>query len=268
MTTVREKFDELLKKMILTPDANREILEKNIVDKEKINEFFTESFDSTLIYLKVTFLILFIVMSIGNGYTDYIRSKPFSFTIESIIYGILGAIPFLYMEEHRKSPSAEKHYLKIFLVLFLVYAIFNVLLELSGAYYFLYENHATAKNQPKAPALPTKEDTIYNNIVNSIFYTITIILLYMIFTMIIISFRVHNFDIAVYKDHFYSSFTQEILIFGLLNALPFFFIAYNREGHHFNLKRNTIEVILIFIKFVILHLMLQGSGYYHEMLGY
>jgi hypothetical protein len=59
----------------------------------------------------------------------------------------------------------------------------------------------------------------------------------------------------------------EAIIFGLCNSLPFYLIAKNREGSHFNMLRTTKEVVLIFIKFFILHFVLQGSGFYAH-LGY
>ena len=93
-------------------------------------------------------------------------------------------------------------------------------------------------------------------------------MLFFIIAMIIVAFKIHDFNIEAYQGHIISSFTIEMLIFGLLNSLPFFFIAYNREGKRFDFKKNSIEVGLIFLKFVILHILLQASGFFRQKLGY
>lgn len=247
-------------KMLLTKDGA-----KLANQGSDIKELLTHSFDTNLIYIKVFFTILIIIMAFGNGYTTYIRANIKSFCSETIIYGIVGALSILYLEKYRKS---ENHnYLKIFFGVFILYAGVNVLLELSGFYYFMYGHPSTTQSKKQQQSLTTDEKII-NNTVYSVFFTFGIVLLYMILIMIIISFKIHDFNIESYSGHVSSSFTIELLVFSLLNSLPFFYIAYNRERENFNLKKNAIEVGLIFLKFVILHLMLQASGFYRETLGY
>jgi len=229
-----------------------------------IKQLLTYSFDTKLIYIKIVFIILIIIMTINTGYTTWIKNNKIKFTIETILYGLISTIPFLYMEKYRKSENYN--FLIIFVSIFFLYAGINVLFELSGFYYYLYNiNHSSDTDSHKEQTESTK---ITNKLFYSLIYTIIIILVYMILSMIIISYKVGNFNIEAYNNNFYTAFITEIIVFALINSLPFLLIAYNRQGSKFKFGTNFLEVFLIFIKFIILHLMFQTSGFYHENFGY
>lgn len=237
-----------------------------------IKELLTESFDSELVILKVIFILLFIVCAVVNKYLDFIKSHPITFAIETAIYGVSGSIPFLYMEAYRKDPYEKKHYLFMFIVMFLLYSFFNVIFEIGGIYSWLYEEDeeedVKSKEVHETKPKETKHKLIYDGLINSIFLTIFLILTYMIILLFLSTFKVFDFNITEYKNNFYLAFIFETIIFSLFNSIPFFLVAYNREGSKFNLNKNAIEVGLIFAKFVIFHLLLQGSGFYKHSLGY
>jgi len=233
-----------------------------------IKKILTSTFEKDLKYLEIFFGILIIVMAIGNGYTKYIKNNPNKFIIETILYGIIGTLPVLYMEKYR-NPNGSHNYLKAFITTFFLYVACNLLFELSGIYYFFYEKQEPILPLSKPPQeSQTDDQKIINNTVYSVFFTIGIIIIIIIMIMIIIAYKIHDFNIEAYNGHLLSSFLIEMFVFALLNSIPFFFIAYNREGKQFNLKTNSVEVSLIFIKFALLHILLQASGFFKQTLGY
>ncbi len=240
---------------------------KLVNNGESINKVLTSSFDSSLITLKVIFILLFIIMAFMNKYLKFIKENTFTFTMETIIYGISGAIPFLFMEAYRRGPDEKKNYLTMFIIMFLLYAFFNIILEMGGLYAWLYEEDEESSKEAEVHHQTTHQ-LLFHNMLNSTYITIGLVLLYVIFTMVMITFKVFNFHIEGYGNNNLLMFSLETLIFGLCNSLPFFLVAYNREKPHFNFNKNAIEVGLIFAKFVILHLLLQGSGFYNHSLGY
>jgi hypothetical protein len=206
-------------------------------------------------------------MAIGNGYTKYIKNNLTKFIVETIAYGLIGTIPVLYMERYRK--STNHNYFILFISTFFLYVGINLLLELSGIYYFLYEKQQSIISLSLQPQKNLTEDQkIINNSIYSVFITIGIVMLFFIISMVIIAIKISDFNIEAYEGHLMSSFALEIFIFSLLNSVPFFLIAYNREGKKFDFKKNCIEVGLLFLKFVILHILLQASGFFKQNLGY
>jgi len=234
---------------------------------QPIKKLLTDSFDTSLVSLKVIFILLFIVMAFMNKYLKFIKKNVTAFSIETVIYGVSGAIPFLFMESYRRLPGENKNYITMFMIMFLLYAFFNVILEMGGIYAWLYEEDETSSKEGEEHH-QTEHQIIFHNMLNSIFVTIALVLVYMILVMVLITFEVFDFKVEGYGDSNLMMFSFETLLFGLFNAIPFFLIAYNREKSHFNFNKNAIEVALIFAKFVILHLLLQGSGFYKHSLGY
>ena len=172
------------------------------------------------------------------------------------------------MLKYRKKNRENKNYFFIFTIMFLLYAFFNIILEIGGLYSYLYEKKNIIQNNIQNNI---QHKNIHQNIVNNIIYstlfTIALVLIYIIIYMFLITFEVFDFNIQNYQNNFYLLFISEIIIFALFNSLPFFLIAYNREKNKFSFNKNAIDVIFIFIKFVILHLLLQGSGFYKHSLG-
>jgi hypothetical protein len=237
---------------------------------DDIKNIITDKFHSDLIYLKIIIIVLLIVASFINKYTDFIKKKPIAFGCETIFYSIMGTLPFLYMEKYRKNEN-DHHYLKIFILMFGLYSLFNILFEISGLYSYMYEEENEEEYEEDLNTCKkniSKKDKIFNNINLSISVTFMILLIYIIFILILISYEVFDFNIDGYKNNKFKLFGLETLIFALCNALPFLLIAYNRQDKHFNIKKNLVEILLLFIKFAIFHVMLQTSGFYKSELGY
>ena len=236
---------------------------------QPINKFLTESFDASLISLKIVFILYFIIMAMMHKYIKFIKENPHTFALETIFYGICGTIPFIFMEKYRRNNDKDRNYTTIVTIMFLLYAFFNIVLEIGGFYAWLYEEDEQSSKEGKIHHEVSHQMLFHNNMINSSLITIGLVVAYMVLSMILIAYKVNDFNIVGYcKDSNYLMFGLETLIFGLCNSLPFFLVAYNREKSHFNFNKNAIEVILIFAKFVILHVLLQGSGFYRHTLHY
>jgi hypothetical protein len=249
---------------ILFSDNDLDLIKNNTHD---IKDIISKNFNGNLIYLKIIFLVLFIVMASINKYTNFIKKKPIAFGIETVSYGIIGSIPFLHMEQYRRMGS-DKHYLKIFLIMFSLYCLFNVLFEVSGFYSYMYEEDEEKVHETICEKEPSKNETLFNNFNLSFTITFIIVILYMIFILFLITYEVYDFDIVGYRDNIFKLFGNETILFALCNAIPFLFIAFNRQGFKFKLGNNLLEIFILIIKFIIFHVILQGSGFYKIALGY
>jgi heme/copper-type cytochrome/quinol oxidase subunit 2 len=125
-------------------------------------------------------------------------------------------------------------------------------------------------------AVPRYFQKIWNGITTSSYGLIFVIFVYLIFYLFYTAIRVHDFNIENYGfgGKKWLFFMGEIFIFALLNSLPFYFIAENRDNQpdpskkSKNKKTNLIETALLFVKFAILHILLQASGWYKHELGW
>jgi len=233
-------------KLILTNESYK------LIDKgATINEVLTDNFKTKMIFFIIVFLIFIIVMASISSYTTYIKNNLFTFIIETIIYSIVCTLPFIFMEKYRKTDNYR--YLYVFLIGFFSFAILNILYEISGMYNYYYVD------PNKISILPEKQSNFKNNLFYALLYTCTIVTLFIFISIIIISFRVRNFDIDK------SYLLLETFIFSLANSLPFILIAYNRQKSKFNLNRCLINVVFIFISCIVINFSVQGSGYYDRI---
>lgn len=248
-----------------------------------IKDVFTSNFDSAFLNLKIFFILLFIVMAALTRHMKFIKANTGNFVIETFIYSIAGAIPFILMGFARKTsfgdPSEKVNKILIIISMFFLYAFFNIVFEIGGLYSFMFD-HELEQDDKKAkddslyayifnrdPEAKSLHNIVMDNITKSTLITVTLTIVYIIITMLLITYKVHNFSVVNYGSFSIIILIIEAILFGLCNSLPFFLIARNREGEHFYVKKNAKEVGLIFIKFFILHFVLQGSGFYNH-LGY
>lgn len=232
-----------------------------------VKELFISSFDTSFLNLKIFFVVFFIVMALITRHTKFIKENKREFLAETIIYGICGAIPIIFMEMGRVTyNSKESNIMFKIIFMFIMYVFFNIVLEIGGLYAFMFDHEPKEKvKEEKTPESFKK--LIVNNITKSTMITVALTVVYFVIILLLLTYKVFNFSVEKYGSSSIMMLNIEAVVFGLCNALPFYLIAKNREGSHFDMLRTTKEVVLIFIKFFIFHFVLQGSGFYAH-LGY
>ena len=145
---------------ILFSENDLELIKEN----HNIQTIITKNFESNLIYLKIIILVILVIACCINKYTDFIKKKPITFGCETVFYGIMGAIPFLYMETYRK--KHDPNYFYIFTIMFLLYCLFNIVFEMSGFYSYMYEEEPKeeiVEDTSNCKKKISKNETILNN---------------------------------------------------------------------------------------------------------
>ena len=246
---------------ILFSENDLELIKEN----HSIQNIITKNFESNLIYLKIMVLVILVIACCINRYTNFIKKKPVTFGCETVFYGIMGTIPFLYMEKYRE--KHDPNYFNIFMIMFFLYCLFNILFEISGFYSYMYEEEEV-DDIINCDKKVSKNETILKNFHLSFSITFIIVMIYMIFILFLITFEVFDYDISGYKNNKFTLFGLETLLFAFCNSIPFLLIAYNRTNTQFKFDKNLLEILLLFIKFIIFHLILQGSGFYKSVLNY
>lgn len=88
---------------------------------------------------------------------------------------------------------------------------------------------------------------------------ILLVLIIGFFLLFVLSIVVHD---TKYIQEFPNKFAIELFLISVLAAIPIFYIGYARDV---SLKTTTIDFILLVIKFGLLHIGLQLSGFYTNM---
>lgn len=270
-------------------------------------EVLMKSYDSQFTILKVLIGLFLIIGSIINKDYSFIVNNPGTFLTESVGYGILGSLPLVFMEYNRKEPS-KRNLMMIFIICFFIMVFFHVTLQLSGIYSYMYvdkdelsreyfknseysdDRHPNANNYANADNLQKSLANIPKNkstkLLSGFNWTshlfIALLILVFVGYSFYVSYKVWDFGIEKYDQNGnkYLMFFAEIMLFSIVNSVPFFFIARNREAnpkhlsvHEQELKEpdtfrtNLLETFLLFLKFFILHIVLQLTGFYRHLFG-
>ena len=234
-------------------------------------------FEKNFLFLKGFFLVFFIILAVVN-YMSYknvglISTKPGLFAAESAVFGLSGVVPFLMICYLRNQVYTTQQIVYISIALFIAFFILNYLLELSGVYaatfYPKTEKELAAERQE---ALINGDLSYTSKLTSSVNKTSDIIIAGFIVgslaALLFSAFCVKDFSPVYSKFGNITSngtlaiFLTEMLLFGIISAVPIFFMASNRD----ELSKNTAkEFGLIVVKFVILHCVLQVSGFYRHM---
>lgn len=258
------EYSDILNRLMISKD-DKLLLNNNLSDT---SELYAEKFDHQIINIKIFFILLLAIASGVNKDTDFINKNPSKFATECVMYGVVASLPFIYMEYQRK--NKDKKFLALFLICFIVIVLCHVLLQVGGFYTLMY----TEKDNSMVVNDPSNYNKLYDGVENSTIYTIVLIMCFMIVYLFITAYKVGNFNVANYKTDFNLMFSTETIIFALCNALPFMYIAYNRQPHATpeqdkkSKHENIFETSLLFVKFVVLHLLLQASDFYKHTFGW
>lgn len=223
-------------------------------------------FEKNLMFLKGFGLLLIVIMAIYHSvkYKDVglISKKPLLFFAESLVFGASTIVPFFMLAYLRNQKYNTNQILIIGIVLFLVFIGLNYLLELSGLYAATFETHEKEKEQQVDESKLTYTDKLKHTLGITSEFTIGsfigISLIVMLFASLFVR-DVHPGYIKLQNLPTGLLFLLEAGLFGAISAVPIFFMASNRNALS---KHTTVEFGLITFKFVLLHCLLQFSGFY------
>jgi len=234
-------------------------------------EYAFEVFEKNFLFLKSFGLVFLIILAVVNYVyyknTGLISDRPLLFFAESVVFGMSGVIPFLVLCYFRNGNYFNnKQIFNASIALFLIFFGLNYLLELSGIYPVIFGKEDSNDKDNK----DNKDDEdSYSHLKTSLGTTSDIVLL----TIFVVSIFSLFFATAFVRDvspnyttsssiPTYAVFIMEMLLFGVISAVPVFFMASNRKVLSSN---TTKEFLLIVVKFSVLHCLLQLSGFYNYL---
>jgi hypothetical protein len=224
-----------------------------------------DRFDTGFMGVKIFGLLFMLIAAIVNRDTNFGAEADITqtknmikFVIETIVFGIAGALPFVYMEYMRNPNHTDESLVNIFTLGFLFMAGINVLLQFSGFYTMTFgelEDHNIITHPMK----------MLNGLKHTFIGTTGLMILGIIIYLIVCAFLVRDFDIPAYQTsgnsfEFIAKFVLELVIFAAGSSIPYLLAAHNRTNH-IN-KHAYFETGLLFGKFAALHMILQASGFY------
>ena len=256
-------------------------------------------FEKNFLFLKSFGLAFLIILSVVNYVyyknTGLISKKPFLFFTESCVFGLSGVVPFIMLCYFRNNNHFTKQQiLNISIALFLVFFGLTYLLELSGIYPTIFqkeeekeeenkdekehenkdekeeENKEEKEHENKEEKEHEKvEENNFDKLKKNLGITSDIVLLIIFVVSIFSLFFATAFVRDVSPDYInlqslspYLVFGVEMILFGVISAVPVFFMASNRGVLSSN---TTKEFLLIVLKFSLLHCVLQLSGFYRYL---
>jgi len=246
----------------------------DISDAMKNKDIAFDVFEKNLLFLKGFFLFVFIILALVNYFSyknvGLISKRPGLFAVESMVFGLSGVIPFVILCYLRNQIFSTRQIVILSIVLFVAFFILNYLLELGGVYAATFEEADEKEIEAANTVNSLNKDLPYSNkLSSSVSKTSNIVMAGIIIgslcALLFSAFCVKDFS-PVYT-HFanlgpYAVFFVEMLLFGVISAVPIFFMASNRKVLS---KSTTKEFFLIVAKFAALHCVLQVSGLYRHM---
>lgn len=230
-----------------------------------------EVFEKNFLFLKSFGLAFLVILAIVNYVyyknTGLISKNPMLFFSESCVFGLSGVIPFLLLCFLRNNNYfSNTQIFNASIALFLVFFGINYLLEMSGINPVIFKKEDDNKENKDNKDDKNDEDYTFKDLKTSLGTTSEVILL----TIFVVSVFSLFFATAFVRDTStnYSRFQDtssllvfgvEMLLFGVISAVPVFFMASNRGVLS---SDTTKEFLLIVVKFSLLHVLLQLSGFY------
>jgi hypothetical protein len=110
----------------------------------------------------------------------------------------------------------------------------------------------------------TKNTKLIEGVLQGVVIATCIISVITVLHMVRLTVAIMNTDYQRGENNRFIWFFTEALLFALFNSLPYYLIAYNRKKSNFNFLSTTIDIGLLIIKFLIMHIVLQYSGFYNN----
>jgi len=233
-----------------------------------------EVFEKNLVFLKSFGVAVLIILAIVN-YLSYknvglISEKPGLFAAESAVFGISGVIPFLllWFLRNKKADFDAKKIATFSVVLFVVFFILNYILEMGGLYAATFYTQTKEQEEAakKAKEIEQTNMSYSDKFMTSLGKTSNVVML-IIFGSSLLCMLAAAVCVKDLRPEYsrmagvnpYIIFFVEMLLFGVISAVPIFFMASNRNA----LSEHTVkEFLMITVKFCALHCILQASGFY------
>jgi len=254
LAKIKEFFMEL-KESLHSPKEAFEVFEKNLV--------FLKSFGVAVL------IILAIVNYLSYKNVGLISEKPGLFAAESAVFGISGVVPFLMLCFLRNGGRFDSKQVATFSVaLFVVFFILNYILEMGGLYAATFYHQSKEQEEAEAKAVSAMEANMsyMDKLKASLSKTSNVVML-LVFGSALICMLVAAFFVQDLKPSYvrlpgmnpYVVFAVEMLLFGVMSAVPIYFMAANRNALS---AHTTKEFFMITLKFCAMHCILQASGFY------
>ena len=254
LAKIKEFFMEL-KEALHSPKEAFEIFEKNLV--------FLKSFGVAVL------IILAIVNYLSYKNVGLISEKPGLFAAESAVFGLSGVIPFLMLCFLRNDGRFDTKQVATFSVaLFVVFFILNYILEMGGLYAatFYEQTKEQEESVKKAKEIEDANMSYSDKFKTSLSKTSNVVMI-LVFGSALICMLVAAFFVRDLKPAYvrlpgvnpYIVFVVEMLLFGLISAVPIYLMAANRKALS---AHTTVEFLMITLKFCAMHCVLQASGFY------
>ena len=243
-------------------------------------KFAAHEFEKNLVYAKCIFFVLIIIMVIVNFDTDFIKKKPKEhggpgtfFAYETLLFAFCGAFGFTFIKVMRHNYASNLEIAKSFGIFFAVFAILNVLLQLSGVLTIALPKEKDAvkdeelvKQIEELEKAKTREYKDKQGAVKSLMIFIGLVFLLLIIVMIGIALSLRDTTVQGYGNIWTSwKYWLEAFVFAAAASFNFFASARWRTGK-VDWSADSVEVGLLFVKFFILHNLLQLSGVYNHIL--
>lgn len=206
-------------------------------------------FEKGALFGKIFFVIALLFLSYMNTNTSFIEKEPKKFINECVILGAGAALTFAVVGISRGMSMMS--ILSICFSAFLIFFIFNVLAEISGANDF----------SPTHTESSSKLTTTFQKYKKVIGICVSIYL----GLMLVLAILVHDLPGIVAKSSVSGpQLAIEAFLFGLINALAIVYALKNRGASDTTIATTTITMFVIF---ALTHVALQSGGFYTHLLA-
>lgn len=206
-------------------------------------------FEKGALFGKIFFVIALLFLSYMNTNTSFIEKEPKKFINECVILGAGAALTFAVVGISRG--MSVMNILSICFSAFLIFFIFNVLAEISGANDF----------SPTTTESSSKLTTTFQKYKKVIGICVSVYL----GLMFVLALVVHDLPgIAAKSSVSGPQLAIEAFLFGLINALAIVYALKNRGASDTTIATTTITMFVIF---ALTHVALQSGGFYTHLLA-
>lgn len=246
-------------------------------------EYSYQFFENNLVMIKVALLLglillMIVNLSTGPGYSGIMAKKSGLFVAETVVFGLSAVVPLVFMYFVRAKEGWDLGTLGLYSFLaFAVFAVMNVFIELTGMWTYMFkkvepEDAADAKVSAECAVHADRHRSQFEvALVKSVKVVGMLLVGGLLLALVIAGLRVGDFNPGFFfKDNVtgplltfstVGMFLLEMGVFAVSSAAPVYLMASNRDA----LSAHThSEFGLVVLKFCILHILLQSSGFYRK----